>query len=25
MAATTRRYVDAMASREPVHTWPVPT
>jgi gamma-glutamyl:cysteine ligase YbdK (ATP-grasp superfamily) len=25
MAATTRRYVDAMASREPVHTWPLPT
>ena len=25
MAATTRRYVDAMMSREPVHTWPLPT
>jgi len=24
MAAMTRRYVDASASREPVHTWPVP-
>jgi hypothetical protein len=25
MAAMTRRYVDASASREPVHTWPLPT
>lgn len=24
MAAMTRRYVDAAASREPVHTWPLP-
>ncbi|HSK97213.1 MAG TPA: hypothetical protein VK891_11395 [Euzebyales bacterium] len=25
MAAMTRRYIDAMTSGEPVHTWPLPT